>query len=125
MQKAEAVDYMSDSIIKDFELHDKLTLSIEKKALYPYASKVMDKVKEFQKNNNDVLVYHIVVTQTFFGVHASVLFVSDDINEWELQRDDLNQNMALAYVINLDYPELSEFGTIGLRHFNGGIIRIF
>ena len=70
------------------------------------------------------LVYHATLGHYDFGTCLSLLYVSNDKSEWTTDRNDLKENLAYAYVYNFDEPEFSEFGIIGLKHVNGGLVRI-
>ena len=80
-------------------------------------------VREFEEEYN-ALVYHVIHTYTEFGELLNLLFVSDDDEEWEYDNDDILEGCAMSYVINLDVPEFSEFGTIGVEEAAGGLIRV-
>lgn len=49
--------------------------------------------------------------------------VADWEEEWELDREDLDGRISLAYVANLDAPDCSELGSIGIAPANGGLVR--
>lgn len=49
--------------------------------------------------------------------------VADWEEEWELDREDLDGRVPLAYVANLDAPDWSELGSIGIAPANGGLVR--
>jgi hypothetical protein len=53
----------------------------------------------------------------------SLLYVSKNEKEWKLDLEDLEQSKAIAYVVNIDAGDLSEFGTIGISPKNGGVTR--
>lgn len=52
-----------------------------------------------------------------------MLYVSAEEEEWELDREDLDGRISLAYVANLDAPDCSELGSIGIAPANGGLVR--
>ena len=52
-----------------------------------------------------------------------MLYVSAEDEEWELDREDLEERVPLAYVANLDAPDCSELGSIGIAPANGGLVR--
>lgn len=71
------------------------------------------------------LVYHANLVHTReLGDLLSLFYVSNNLEEWEMDRDDIKENFALVYCVNLAIPEFSEFGTIEFRPTNGGIKRI-
>ena len=81
-------------------------------------------VAEFEQENNAV-VYHIIHQKTNIGELYNLLFVNLDDSEWDIEREDLKNEQALAYVVNKTYPESSEFGMIGMQRIDGGLKRIW
>lgn len=79
-------------------------------------------VQEFEEKHN-ALVYHATHEYTAYGELLSLLFVSPDKDDWEMDRMDLLNDSCFAYVVNLDCPEFSEFGLIGVKEAAGGLIR--
>ena len=59
------------------------------------------------------------------GEHLAMLYVGNDPNEWDTDREWLKKMEPTAYVYNKTYPEFSEFGTIGLEIFGAQIERIW
>lgn len=43
-------------------------------------------VKTFEKENENYIVYHVVHSETYMGDILSILFVSDEPDEWEMER---------------------------------------
>ena len=85
---------------------------------------LMEKVNEFEKEHN-CLVYAITHEYTDFGECYDLLFIPDYEEEW----DDIllkynGDYYAYAYVWNKTDDWCSEFGTIGIRSFGGGIKRV-
>ena len=82
------------------------------------------KMKEIE-NRYDCTVYAITHEYTEFGELYDFLIVTDYTEEWEnLVNREGNGFYAFAYVWNKDDEWCSEFGTIGLKNFGGGIKRI-
>lgn len=71
-------------------------------------------VQEFEENHN-ALVYMVIRSFTTLGKMDSLLFVSDYPEEWKMDMEDLDNNLALAYVVNHDMPDCSEMGSIGWK----------
>ena len=71
------------------------------------------------------LVYHVIKTQTEFGLLLNILYVSNYPEEWEMDRKDIEKEMIVAYVKNMDDDYCSEFGTIGVASRYGGLVRTF
>ena len=69
-------------------------------------------------------VYAITHEFTEFGECYSFLLVTDYKEEWDnLIYPEGNKYYAFAYVWNKDDDNCSEFGTIGVQSFGGGITR--
>ena len=81
-------------------------------------------VKKFETKHPDYLVYHAIETITAHGKLLSLLYVSDRKDEWESERLQ-SDNFIMSYVLNLDNPELSEFGYIAIDAFgeSGALVR--
>ncbi len=81
-------------------------------------------VKDFETKHQDYLVYHAIESITSKGKLLSLLYVNADMEEWESESIDLNGTI-LAYVVNLDNSELSEFGYISIKGFmeSGALVR--
>lgn len=72
-----------------------------------------------------VLVYAITHELTEFGECYSFLIVTQYPEEWDsLVVTRGNSHSAFAYVWNKDDDYCSEFGSVGLQSFGGGIRRI-
>lgn len=69
-------------------------------------------ISEHEQEYED-LVYAIIQTDTFTGVHYSMLVISNDEYCNKTLMKDIKNGYVLAYVYNEDCPEYSEFGTIG------------
>ena len=86
---------------------------------------VLDKMLEIEKEYN-CKVYAITHEMTGFGECYSFMIVSDYKREWKnLLVKDENTYYAFAYVWNKDCEWCSEFGTIGVKSFGGGLKRIY
>lgn len=82
------------------------------------------KMKEIEKEYN-CLVYAITHEYTPFGECYSFLIVTDYPEEWDtLVFGNGNKHTAFAYVWNKDDDWCSEFGSITVQSFGGGIKRI-
>lgn len=81
-------------------------------------------VKDFEKKHPDCLVYHAIESITTQGKLLSLLYVSDYVDEGESEKLE-SGNSIMSYVINLDYPKLSEFGYIAIDGFmeSGALVR--
>lgn len=81
-------------------------------------------VKDFEAKHPNCQVYHAIESITVHGKLLSLLYVSDDKEEWQSERFESN-NSIMSYVFNLDNPDLSEFGYIAIDGFmeSGALVR--
>ena len=91
-------------------------------ALYDCNDEENKMIKDFEEKHNAV-VYHMIHNIFEFGECYSMLYVSQDKDEWQSDRYDIEDGYAMAYVYNKDCPEFSEFGSIGIRPSIGGLVR--
>jgi len=80
------------------------------------------KITEIEKSKG-ILVYHAQLTHTTLGDMLTLLYVSGQELEWESDRNALAKAQACAYVMNLDDPDCSEFGWVGIKPSMGGVVR--
>ena len=59
-----------------------------------------------------------------FGECYSMLYVSPDTDEWQQDKDDINEGYVFAYVYNKDCEWYSEFGSIAVKSQFGGLVRL-
>lgn len=83
-------------------------------AYYWVEDEELEALRKFEEEH-DCLVYTVVRSYTSIGLMDSYLFVGDDIEGWELDRDDLENGYAFTYTVNYDAPDCSEYGTIGIK----------
>lgn len=83
-----------------------------------------EKIKDIEEKFN-CTVYAITHEYTGFGECYSFLVITDYKEEWDSLLEKVNCSYyAFAYVWNKDDEWCSEFGTIGIKSFGGGIKRI-
>lgn len=89
-------------------------------------AELVQKIKEIEQKHN-CLVYAVTHEFTEFGECYDLLIVSDYKEEWdyELEKVAPNTYSAFAYVWNKDDEWCSEFGSIGIQSFGGGIRRCY
>lgn len=126
--KKEAINRMKmlklhPTIIKEFSNKGILNFSLNA-ALYYLNDKQLARVQEFEHQYH-TLVYHVIHNYTQFGELLSFLYVSQHTEEWEHDRNDLEEGYPFVYVANLTDESCSEFGSIGIRPCVGGVIRIY
>ena len=77
------------------------------------------------ETNYGVKVYAAITSQFGeLGEMLTLLTISGNKAEWRREREDLEARMPIAYVQNLTYPELSEWGTVMLKTHDGIVERI-
>ena len=86
---------------------------------------IVDDVRNFECKNN-CIVYAVIYNEfEEIGNHLTLLYVPfDNKDEWEAEKEALKAMEPIAYVMNLTYPELSEFGAVVLRSHDGVLERI-
>ena len=85
---------------------------------------LVKKIKEIEQKHN-CLVYAVTHEFTEFGECYDLLLVSDYKEEWDYELEKISPNTysAFAYVWNKDDEWCSEFGSIGIQSFGGGVKR--
>lgn len=68
-------------------------------------------INNFEKDYN-AYVYHIIYTESNFGNLYDMLYVSNNTEEWETDRKDLQNKECYAYVYNRSNEVCSEIGLI-------------
>ena len=126
-KKQEAIERMKSlklypNIIKEFEKENIVNMSENGGFLYWLTDEQKEIVSEFEQEN-DVLVYHVIHNFTEIGEMLTFLYVSDEKEEWEYDREDLKAGCACAYVKNLSDDYLSEFGGVCIEPRIGGLVR--
>lgn len=111
-------------VIEDFERGNVLYASELIGMLCWLNAEEKEYVQELEKEKN-ILVYHVIKSITDYGDMNSYLFISPNQEEWEYNRECLEQGIVCAYVQNMQDEEMSEFGNIGIMLMNGGLIRTF
>ena len=126
-QKQEAIERMKmlkiySQAIKEFEKENVINVSEHGGILFWLDDEQQEMVKRFEEKYNAV-VYHIIHNYTEFGELYSLLYVSQNEQEWGYDKDDIKHNIALCYVVNKDEENFSEFGSIGIKSQFGGLVR--
>ncbi len=128
-QKIEAIKRMNalnlmDDVITEFEQDNTLYRSEYGGILYWLTDDQKAMASAFEQKHNTT-VYQIICNETEFGSLISLLYVSAHMDEWGYDNEDIKDNIAVAYVLNLDAPECSEFGSIGIKPRIGGLVRTY
>ena len=111
--------------IRGFEKDNKVCFFENFGGFWAYQEpELMAKIKEIEKTYK-VLVYAVTHEYLEFGECYDFLYVSDYKSEWKYALlPQRNTFYARAYVWNKTDDNCSEFGTIGIRSFGGGIKRV-
>lgn len=112
--------------IQGFKQSDKVCFYENYGGYWAYQEpELIKKIKEFEEEC-DCLVYAVTHEYLEFGECYDFLFVSDYEDEWEYALENLSEGkyITCAYVWNKDVEYCSEFGSIVIRSFGGGIKRI-
>lgn len=128
LQKAEAIKRMKrlnimPQAIKEFDKEDKINRSENGGLLYWLNEKEQELVELFEDLSSGV-VYHVIKNFTVDGLMYSLLFVSQYAEEWPQDIIDISEGLAFVYVVNVDAPDCSEFGLIGICPMTGGVERV-
>lgn len=140
MQKQEALKRLEilkekgllKNVVDDFKKNDLIYYSEQTKMggilYYCTQSNGADKyvkiIEEFEKEHN-AIVYHAIHIFTEFGELLNLLYVSSYDEEYEQDKQDLKENYAFSYVVNLNDEMFSEFGSIVYKVKSGGLIRTY
>ena len=82
----------------------------------------VDAVKEIESQYG-VYVYHCILSHTEYGDWLSMLYVSDEPEQWAQEKSSLMIGLLKAYVY--DFGGFgSEFGNIEIAGINGGLTRV-
>jgi hypothetical protein len=84
---------------------------------------LLKKIKEFETEHGS-LVYAVTHNIFEFGECYSFLIISKYDEEWSMTLEEVKDGYAFSYVWNKDDDYCSEFGTIAVRSFGGGIARV-
>lgn len=131
IKKQKAIELMKQldiykPYIQGFEKNDTICYFEQFGGFWAYQEpELMEKIKEFEEEHN-CLVYAVTHEYLEFGECYDFLFISDYEEEWDYTIEALSENkyIACAYVWNKDDDLCSEFGSIVVRSFGGGIKRI-
>lgn len=92
-------------------------------ALYYINDEMKKFVKEIEERYKG-MVYHIIHSKTEFGDLLSMLWTTAYDEEWETERENLEEGYVFAYVKNTTDDWCSEFGDIVVNERFGGLCRI-
>lgn len=83
-------------------------------------------INEFEKLHN-AYVYHIIYSNTNIGKLYTMLYVSNNEEEWESDRADIKEKQLYAYVWNKTDNYCSEIGLVGIEkvEYSNVLERVF
>ena len=84
---------------------------------------LLEKIKEFE-SETECIVYAVTHELFEFGECYSFLCISKYEEEWASMINETKRSLAFSYVWNKTDEWCSEFGTIAVRSFGGGIARV-
>ena len=84
---------------------------------------LLKKIREFEEEYGSI-VYAVTHEMFWFGECYSFLIVSKYEEEWEITLEEVKEGYAFAYVWNKSDEICSEFGTVTIKSFGGGIARV-
>lgn len=114
---------MLKSVIKDFQ-KGVLNLSENGGCLFWLEDEEKQLVQEYE-HRTDTVVFHVIKSHTDIGLMYSLLYVSPYKEEWEEEREEMQEGIHIAYVYNMAWPDCSEAGCISVRPSIGGLKREF
>lgn len=136
LQKQEAIKRMkalklSKDVVKDFNDNGRLYYSERQSSFFDgilywvdNEEVYLDIVERFEKRHN-ALVYHAQLTHTDFGSLFTLLFVSEEEEEWANDLEDINTGDVFACVLNLNAGYGPDYGYVGISPKNGGVTRTY
>lgn len=113
---------MMPQVITKFRKQGTVLKSETAGILYDLNDEEKKAVTDWEEESGGI-VYAAILSNMVFGRCLALLYVSAEDEEWELDREDLEGRVPLAYVANLDAPDCSELGSIGIASANGGLVR--
>lgn len=84
---------------------------------------LLKKIKEFEAEYGSI-VYAVTHERFWFGECYTFLIVSKYEEEWEMALEEAKDGYVFSYVWNKSDEECSEFGTVAVKSFGGGIARV-
>ena len=84
---------------------------------------LLKKIRAFEEETGS-LVYAVTHNIFEFGECYSFLIISKYEEEWSMTLEEVKDSYAFSYVWNKTDDYCSEFGTIAVKSFGGGIARV-
>lgn len=115
--------HIHQNVIDELKNNNQLNVSVAPLgSLYWLTKDEQEMVDTFERENANAKVYHIIKTYSkYLGTVYDLLFVSKDEDNWNMERDNLEENLVLSHSIT-NFPES---GYIKIRSLNGGLVRLY
>ena len=109
------------NVINDFKRKNKINRSEAPCGfLYWLSEEEQELLNNFEKENQDCLVYHVIkTTNKDFEIVYDLLYVTEDELYMKEAKENLTKNLVLSHTIT----QFTESGLIKTREVNGGLIR--
>lgn len=112
------------NVINEFKEEQRLNKSdLNKGILYWLNEEEQEMIKRLEKKYK-FMTYHIIHSYSNLGETYEVLFIKDNKEEWKAEKEDLKNGYAMARVEVINCSINSEFGYIGVKSINGGVVRV-
>ena len=116
--------HLHPNVIHDFKCGT-INVSVDNTGILMWANEDEQQIIKDCEEKFGCVVYHVITCDTDFGRMFNMLFVSQYDEEWDIDREDLAEGMAIADVRNLSDDLLSDVGSIGIKNVIGGLVRTF
>lgn len=114
---------LHENVVREFKEENMLNMSENGGFLYWLSEEHNKIIRDWEEESGNV-AYHIIHNHTEFGELLSILYVGKYEDEWEMERADIKDGHVFSYVVNLDVPEFSEYGSIAIQRKIGGLVRV-
>lgn len=114
---------LHSNVIREFKEEHKLNRSESKLGiLYWLTDEEQELVTDFEKTHKGLMVYHVIKTLSQdFGVVYDLLYLTEDTDDWKIDREYLKDNLVLSYTVT----QFAECGYIQVKCINGGLARLY
>ena len=115
---------LHQNVINEFKEEQRLNKSdLNKGILYWLNEEEQEMIEKLEKKYK-FMTYHIIHSYSNLGETYEILFIKDNKEEWKAEKEDLKNGYAMARVEVINCPINSEFGYIGVKSINGGVVRV-
>ena len=81
-------------------------------------------IKKFEEETGS-LIYAVTHEYFSFGECYTCLYISKCEEDWSYCTDDIKRGLAWAWVWNKTADYCSEYGTVTIKSFGGGLMRLY